>query len=269
MSVQTELTYLDPIDDWEQLKANVKFFEDLRYSGNLDEFEFFQSLLHRGLCFVAYMSNGDLWFAPSRFCGYKDINREKYHKARLWGIESDSAISKVIGAEPANDNELEKQFFEFCKNMKVPIDPRGISGVRRRFWNASKKLIFDRKEKVVFPINFAASSTFVWDLDEERTYPNPEGTAGRMMKQKLLHSTQIIAKALIKLQKPVRIDNVLYRDLKSEITYQRSDKKWRISIQKSSLLTEEQQRLLYGIAGRYCHTLLRKEREQIKLESLT
>ncbi len=120
---------------WEDIKRNLDQLEKYRLSKDRREVRDYQDLILRGICFVVYKSNDRLEFGPSRFVGYKDNNLD-IHKANESkdGRETNPVISEILGEEPIEDKQTEKEFQQFCARMGLTPKSTGSFGIKRKYW---------------------------------------------------------------------------------------------------------------------------------------
>ena len=98
--------------------------------------ESFRALLQRGVCFVAYESEGLLRFAPSRFLGYLS-NTPSRHSSNSGkdGRLTNPAINDVLRPQqPVEDAALESAYIAYYHHLGVTPRLKGTFGVTRKFW---------------------------------------------------------------------------------------------------------------------------------------
>ncbi|MDC6381764.1 hypothetical protein BW687_016475 [Pseudomonas graminis] len=99
------------VETLEQVEENLAELErgrarsDVGYSG----------LIKRGTCFLPYLSEDGLAFAPSRFIGYQQ-NRLTNHadNPSRDGRVTNAALNGIYGVLPILDKTLERRYREFC-----------------------------------------------------------------------------------------------------------------------------------------------------------
>lgn len=121
----------------EEIVANLATLHSMA-SGNLIERKFHAGRIKNGKVFVAAEMNGDLIFAPSRFCGY--VRNDIHHldpNVYRHGSETNIAIRRVLGKEigPADKPyaELDASYLAYCARFGIkPSQHR----MERRYWFA-------------------------------------------------------------------------------------------------------------------------------------
>ena len=118
----------------DQIRNNIAELERGRTTrGNaLDEY---QALIKRGTCFLPYISETGLAFAPSRFIGYID-NKLATHADNPVrnGRVTNAAINQLLGTRPCTNTALEQAYIEFCEAIGVTPSKTGTFGVERKYW---------------------------------------------------------------------------------------------------------------------------------------
>ncbi|SFW78581.1 hypothetical protein SAMN03159439_04805 [Pseudomonas sp. NFACC04-2] len=56
-----------------EIEENLQLFEDYLCEGSDEEQLFCSELIRKGSCFIAYETENELRFSPSRYIGYKKI----------------------------------------------------------------------------------------------------------------------------------------------------------------------------------------------------
>lgn len=116
----------------EQLSTNIETLRDYLDSPRSEESQEARRLMSRGICFVAVESDGEWFFAPSRFIGYVGNNLSAHaDNEGKHGGETNVAIASVLGREPRADNDLEAAYQAFCEEIGV----QPARGDRRKFWH--------------------------------------------------------------------------------------------------------------------------------------
>ena len=102
------------------------------------------SLISRGTDFVVYKSAGKIHFAPSRFVGYLS-NKLIVHLVKRNGkngTKTTPCINKILGCPCAYNEEIEKEYQEFCKELQV--SPKRLTHTQRKYW------VLDGKQNEIF-----------------------------------------------------------------------------------------------------------------------
>ncbi|MDG0789962.1 HNH endonuclease [Cohnella ginsengisoli] len=91
--------------------------------------EFYNGMIKNGVVYIALKHNGEFYFAPSRFAGYKNNNADSHiNSYEKDGGETNREISKLMGKERI-DQVLEEEYKKYCeRNGIVP------SNKSRRYW---------------------------------------------------------------------------------------------------------------------------------------
>jgi len=119
------------VETLEQVEENLAELErgrarsDVGYSG----------LIKRGTCFLPYLSEDGLAFAPSRFIGYQQ-NRLTNHadNPSRDGRVTNAALNGIYGVLPILDKTLERRYREFCLSRGITPSSNGAFGVARKYW---------------------------------------------------------------------------------------------------------------------------------------
>jgi len=118
---------IDSIDD---LRDNLATLETYRKSSQVDDVEFYKSLIGQGRCFVISSRSECSRFGPSRFVGYKSNNRNA-HVANNGGDGklTNKVIDEILGTQSKQNQNLNKQYQQFCAALVVTP-----SKVSKKFW---------------------------------------------------------------------------------------------------------------------------------------
>jgi hypothetical protein len=112
----------------------VKRF-DKYLSGDSTEREFALQSLVYGKCFVVLREGGRSYFAPSKFVGYTNNNREKYeaHFDYLDGRTTNIALKSVLKHDCKEVEEVNQQFRSICEQAG-----RTVGEKQCKFWKIGK-----------------------------------------------------------------------------------------------------------------------------------
>ncbi|GLO63467.1 hypothetical protein MACH09_39750 [Vibrio sp. MACH09] len=123
------------IESHEQLESNIREFDKLRKFGTNEEKSEVNSLIRRGTCFIPYVSDDCLYFAPSRFVGYVG-NTLKKHNAnnKKDGRLTNREINNILGTRALSYSYLEKAYISSCGALGFEANASGNFGVRRKYW---------------------------------------------------------------------------------------------------------------------------------------
>lgn len=120
----------------QEIKRNIDQLEEYQRSHKLHEVTYYEERIKRGICFVVSEHNAQLVFSPSRFVGYAnntialhDDNQSRH------GAVTNAAISRILGSEPVENDELEEEYRLFCDKIDVIWKPLGAFGKPRKYWN--------------------------------------------------------------------------------------------------------------------------------------
>lgn len=118
----------------EQVAENLVELERARVSADGDR-KIYQNLIRKGTCYLPYLTEAGIAFAPSRFIGYvgntiqiHGLNREKH------GSETNLALNKIYGSYPVQNENLQLAFERFCVSIGVAPSRKGSFGVTRKYW---------------------------------------------------------------------------------------------------------------------------------------
>ncbi|OPH61820.1 hypothetical protein BC351_00845 [Paenibacillus ferrarius] len=122
------------VEKWDDIRENIETLESYRWSEKLNTQ--YRELIQKGICFVVTLDdNGNHLFSPSRFIGYIDnlyenhiLNFDKY------GGDTNTEISKILGKEPYENEQIEKYYKEFCVKNDIEYKLTGAFGKARKYW---------------------------------------------------------------------------------------------------------------------------------------
>ena len=131
------------IKNREQLIKNIETLEGYLTEGDNFKNSEATSLVKRGTCFVAYLVDKELHFAPSRFIGYIGNKLEIHSVSHKDGRETNKAINEILFGKPSPDEKLEKKYLNYCNELGVQPNKKGAFGAQRKFWQIKieKKLV--------------------------------------------------------------------------------------------------------------------------------
>jgi len=119
----------------QELIENLKTLEYYLVNGNEDHSEKTTSLVKDGTCFVAYHTEEEIRFAPSRFIGYLKNTLDKHDRnSTKHGSRTNQAISKVLSNQPVPNKKLESEYKIYCTNLGISPNKTGAFGHERKFW---------------------------------------------------------------------------------------------------------------------------------------
>ena len=102
------------------IEKNIATLDSYRISKIHEEKEFYNGLVQRGICFVAYQRNNETHFAPSRFVGYINNIMERHNANKTKdGRITNPTITQLLNSVCEYNEELEKQFIQFCSSLGI------------------------------------------------------------------------------------------------------------------------------------------------------
>jgi hypothetical protein len=118
----------------EQVAENLAELERARVTADRER-RIYRDLIKKGTCYLPYLTDAGIAFAPSRFIGYvgntiqiHGLNREKH------GSETNLALKKIYGSYPVQNESLQLAFESFCVSIGVAPSRKGSFGVTRKYW---------------------------------------------------------------------------------------------------------------------------------------
>jgi hypothetical protein len=127
------------ISNNDQLFQNIKAFEYYLTQGNDKERKEASSLLQQGICFVAYKTENELRFAPSKFLGYEHSELFKHPKTDKDGRETNDTLNSILKSKPLADKAIEKKYLAYCLALGITPQPKGAFGHTRKYWTHTLK----------------------------------------------------------------------------------------------------------------------------------
>lgn len=158
------------ISSKEELIKNIETLENYLVDGNDQEQNEAIQLIKRGICFVAYIVDDEIRFAPSRFLGYQynTIDKHKRNESKNGNITNQQII-KILQSSQVFDKRLESKFIEYCRNLGITPRSFGKSTTTRRYWKIEIEKDFDENRtlpdgfpegKLVLRIHLARERNF-------------------------------------------------------------------------------------------------------------
>lgn len=118
----------------DQVAENLAELDRARHSPGGDG-KIYRDLITRGTCYLPYLTDAGIAFAPSRFIGYvgnkiqiHSLNKEKH------GSETNLALNRIYGADPVQNENLQLAFDSFCVSVGIAPSRKGSFGVARKYW---------------------------------------------------------------------------------------------------------------------------------------
>lgn len=119
----------------EDIRYNIRVIDSYLSRGVDPDYTYALNLIKRGICFVVDDSSGQSRFYPSRFIGYAFNSRDKHDSnARKDGKVTNPVISRLLGTKPEPNQELEKEYRQYCEYLGIVTREAGTYGVQRKFW---------------------------------------------------------------------------------------------------------------------------------------
>lgn len=112
----------------------------------------YRDLIRRGTCYLPYLTDTGIAFAPSRFIGYvgnsihlHGLNKEKH------GSETNIALNQIFGSYPVRNEKLQLAFESFCISIGVAPSRKGSFGITRKYWvndDVSEFMAMDQEQQI-------------------------------------------------------------------------------------------------------------------------
>jgi putative restriction endonuclease len=123
------------INDKKELIKNLSTFKNYSKSSLEGELEFYRGRVKRGTCFIIYIDENELEFAPSRFIGYANNNIKSHKKNnKRDGRITNKIISNILGAKPRLIQNAEYAYINYCNTRKIITKPFGTFNAPRKYW---------------------------------------------------------------------------------------------------------------------------------------
>lgn len=124
---------ISSIDD---LIKNIETLESYRVSQNQEEKKFYSYLFSRGKTFLLIRKNGEIFFGPSKFIGYKNNTLDLYNTYKgspvrtMSGVETNGAISELLKKRAKENLDFEKELIDYfaARNLKY-------NNYKKKFWD--------------------------------------------------------------------------------------------------------------------------------------
>lgn len=131
------------VENKKQIQENLGVFEGYLHSPNKKQREFAFKKVLAGQNFIAYRSEKNLHFAPSRYIGHKNASIENYSVSKGNGGRTDTRISKILTHNHSINTDIEDQYFDFISRFKMGKPHDKKKKKHRKFW------IFDKRINIV------------------------------------------------------------------------------------------------------------------------
>lgn len=139
--MSSKLTKTQLIDSASQLDENIKIFDKGIFSSEIHSRKKFSRLLVNGICFLPYISNNSLAFAPVKFLGNINAIAHEASSAESGGDAKDR-ISKILKCYVHQDIELENKYKDYVTMIGATPNEKGSFGHPRKYWMTPQVLNF-------------------------------------------------------------------------------------------------------------------------------
>jgi len=117
-----------------ELLANIQTLKRYLRDSGVDR-DFALGLIRRGICFAITEENGDAFFAPSRFIGYRGNTRYHHsHNDEKDGRKTNTALEAFLRETPDPSEALEREYEQFCADLGIKVRNAPF-GIARKFWD--------------------------------------------------------------------------------------------------------------------------------------
>lgn len=125
---------MDLVVNEEQVAENLDELDRAGASRG-DERQIYLDLIKHGKCYLPYLNDSGIAFAPSRFIGYVS-NKIQAHGSNLdkHGSRTNVALNKIYGSYPVQNGSLQHEFERFCQSIGVKPSRDGRFGATRKYW---------------------------------------------------------------------------------------------------------------------------------------
>jgi hypothetical protein len=126
---------MDLISNIGELRTNIKKLEKYMISNDAIEKAFHRNLIRLGINFIAHKKNGEYFFAPSRFIGYKNnsMNAHINNKSKDGKITTPK-INEILGFQCNYNPPMDTEYRKFCDILGFLARDTGTYGKKRKFW---------------------------------------------------------------------------------------------------------------------------------------
>jgi hypothetical protein len=128
-------TLIENLDD---ILANVEKLRNYLVEGG-EEGEFARDRIGQGICFVVTKDQHGVFFAPSRFVGYKNNDIDTHNRRARGdephrdGRETNRKISQILHFGPVRSPAWEDEYKSFCNKHRIAIKT-AFDG-KPKFWD--------------------------------------------------------------------------------------------------------------------------------------
>ena len=129
---------MELIETLPKLIKNTLYLEEKLNSKSVSDKEEASNLLKDGICFVKYIKQEKVFFAPSRFIGYSDNTLLKHKNNReKHGSKTNNRIKRILNQIAKPNKKLEKEYFKFCGTYNIKPPQKAKFNELRKFWDLS------------------------------------------------------------------------------------------------------------------------------------
>ena len=123
------------VENQNEIQTNMDILDYYLNRKTEPTYSYALNLVKRGTCFVAKLTDEGYRFYPSRFIGYAN-NSMLSHENNPYksGIETNPAISQIIGTQPRPNPILDKEYRIYCEELGFIANEKGTCGAERKFW---------------------------------------------------------------------------------------------------------------------------------------
>ena len=127
---------MELVEDLSEILDNLLYLESKLNSKNPQDCEEANNLIKKGICFVKYVIDNRIVFAPSRFIGYKNNSlRLHYNSKTKHGSNTNNRIKKILNQIAKSNKEVDIEYFEFCGSYGILPNKEGSFGTERKYWD--------------------------------------------------------------------------------------------------------------------------------------
>lgn len=146
------------VKNMEQVEQNIAELERGRMGPEIEEY---LALIKRGTCFLPYLSENGLAFAPSRFIGYQNNSLESHaENQHRDGRATNAALNSICSSPPRHESKLERRYRDFCFNLGIAPSSTGAFGVARKYWITREVIeLFEHEQAATIASSTTLSAT--------------------------------------------------------------------------------------------------------------
>ncbi|MFK3797194.1 HNH endonuclease [Pseudomonas sp. NPDC088444] len=125
---------MELVSNEEQVAENLAEL-DRAGSSSGDGRQIYLDLIKHGKCYLPYLNESGIAFAPSRFIGYVN-NKIRAHGSNQdkHGSKTNVALNRIYGSHPVHHGGLQLEFERFCISIGVKPSRDGSFGTTRKYW---------------------------------------------------------------------------------------------------------------------------------------